>query len=338
MHSTQRTFLIMIALLTGACAGLPSSDQGTGSPTHSEAANSAAATDDDAGKTVVARDLRWIIERLQDGQLVAAREALVAYLKREPANATAKSLLQQIDTDPVALLGKTHTTYTVRPGDTMGALAGRFLGDPLRFVALARYNGIDRARTLAAGQTLKVPTARMSQAQVVDVGGEALPAPTGSAGEREEVHRRRIEVELAAGRGDTAAAAIEQARADAPGNGAWNAWLDPMARRAMAVAQQQRGIALMERRQHEAAYEAFGQALAQEPELEPARRHRASLRGVLVAEYHKVAVVRYRNQQLDEAIALWDKALKLDPGFEPARGYRTRALELKRRLNALDAS
>lgn len=338
MQSTLRTFLTMIALSAGGCAGLPSSDQGAGSPAHGEAASSAAATDDAAGKTVVARDLRWIIERLQDGQLAAGREALVAYLKREPANGTAKSLLQQIDTDPVALLGKAHTTYTVRSGDTMGELASRFLGDPLRFVVLARYNGIERARALAAGQTLKIPAVRMSQAQAAGGGGDALPAPTGSAGEREEDLRRRIEAELAAGRGDTAAAAIAQARADAPANGAWNAWLDPLARRAVAVAQQQRGIALMERRQHEAAYEAFGEALAQEPELEPARRHRASLRVVLVAEYHKVAVVRYRNQQLDEAIALWDKALKLDPGFEQARGYRTRALELKRRLNALDAS
>lgn len=334
----QYTFRIaLIALLLGGCAGLGSNGEPEAEAHRQEPQPGANAAAEDAGKPAVARDLRWIIDRLQDGQLAQGREALVAYLRREPGNPTAKSLLQQLDTDPVTLLGKAYTTYTVRPGETLGELAGRHLGDPLRFLALARYNGIERAKSVAAGQTLKLP---VGKGQAVDAGAgiEAAAAPPPMEERGADAHRRRIEAELAAGRGDSALAAIEQARADAPAGGSWNGWLEPLARRARAVAQQQRGVSLMQRRQNEAAYDAFGQALAEEPDLEPARRHRARLQTTLVGEYHEAAVVRYRNQQLDEAIALWDKALKLDPGFEPARGYRTRALELKRRLKALNPS
>ena len=52
----------------------------------------------------------------------------------------------------------------------------------------------------------------------------------------------------------------------------------------------------------------------------------------LVATFHQRAIVLYRDQQLDPAIALWDRVLAIDPGYEPATVYRTRALELKQRL------
>lgn len=327
-------FVFLLAL--HGCAGLGSGGNGTDSQGAVQPAAPAAETPQAGARSAPVRDLRWIIDRLQDGQLVEGREALVGYLRREPGNPTARSLLQQIDTDPVALLGRNYTTYTLRPGETLGEIAGRHLGDPLRFVALARYNGIERARSVVAGQSLKIPAGR---------GGLAASAPPPAAEadvvpaeERAEQFQKRIEAELAAGRIDSANAAIEQARAESPGGSGWNGWLDPLARRARALAFQQRGLAQLDRRQHEAAYDSLGQALALEPDLQPAARQRQAVRGKLVAEYHEAAVVRYRNQQLDEAIALWDKALKLDPGFEPARGYRTRALELKRRLQALGAA
>jgi hypothetical protein len=42
--------------------------------------------------------------------------------------------------------------------------------------------------------------------------------------------------------------------------------------------------------------------------------------------------VLYRDQHLDEAIALWDRVLAIEPDFEPAVVYRARAVELKQRL------
>ena len=56
-----------------------------------------------------------------------------------------------------------------------------------------------------------------------------------------------------------------------------------------------------------------------------------------VQKYHEAALVAYRKQDLDNAIALWNKALAIDPNYEPALGYRARAQELQRRLNQLGA-
>lgn len=74
-------------------------------------------------------------------------------------------------------------------------------------------------------------------------------------------------------------------------------------------------------------------ALTLDPRLQPAPgAAAAALRKDVLAGWHQRAIVLYRDQQLDPAIALWDRVLAIDPGYEPATVYRTRALELKQRL------
>lgn len=272
------------------------------------------------------RELGRIIEMLQDGQYGDGRSALQAYLRRDARSSVARGLLRQLESDPVQLLGAVHETYEVRPGDTLGEIAARHLGDPLSFVALARYNGIARPKALSAGQVLKLPLRRSA--------APATTAPATSAGEGDP-RLRAIEDDLAAGRIDAAKAAIARLRVqgDVP-----QEKLGAMAQRADGLQHQQRGAVLLQAGRKEEAYAAFEQALRVVPDLEPAGRQRAQLRKRLVSDYHEAAVVHYRNQRLEEAIALWDKALALDPAFEPARGYRTRALELRRRLKALENS
>ncbi|MFP4252040.1 MAG: hypothetical protein ACLFRM_05295, partial [Guyparkeria sp.] len=85
----------------------------------------------------------------------------------------------------------------------------------------------------------------------------------------------------------------------------------------------------------EAALERFEAALAEDEDIEPAASRAPALRERLVDEYHQQAILRYRNQDLNEAIALWDRVLAIDPGFEPARTYRARARELQRRVDQL---
>jgi len=99
------------------------------------------------------------IELLSEGQQEAARGELAAVLAAQPTNAGAQRLLDQIDKDPVALLGARSYPYRVKPGESLSVLADRFLGDSLLFYALARYNGIEAPNAMGAGQVLRIPGA-----------------------------------------------------------------------------------------------------------------------------------------------------------------------------------
>ena len=348
--------VVSIALVLGmtACQTLPPEQAATERAERSDrdvadARHSEAVADDVAAPL---RSLRWIVEQLELGRLDEAETALNTLVAAEPRNAPARNLLRQLTNDPVTLLGAEHTLYTVQPGDTLGELASRHLGDPLGFVALARYNDISRPRALRAGQTLKIPAARRmggaDTAAASTTAEAAAPAAVASGTDGSArmtqaavgddpagIFRERIETALAAGRVDAALADVARAQASSPQGGQWDDWLEPLARRTRALDHQRRGEALLQQGRNADAFAAFKQAIELEPGLASAQRHLAGLRPALVAEHHEAAVVLFRNQQLDEAVALWDRALELDPGFEPARGYRMRALELKRRLEDL---
>ncbi|WP_241762694.1 LysM peptidoglycan-binding domain-containing protein [Dyella ginsengisoli] len=76
-------------------------------------------------------------------------------------------------------------------------------------------------------------------------------------------------------------------------------------------------------------------ALKEDPGLASDRGAADALRQQLVSTCHERAIVLYRDQKLTPAIALWDRVLAIEPGYEPAIAYRARALELQRRLKQL---
>ena len=49
-------------------------------------------------------------------------------------------------------------------------------------------------------------------------------------------------------------------------------------------------------------------------------------------KYHKEASIAYRKQELDEAITLWNKVLKINPDHSAAKAYLAQAKELKKKL------
>ena len=51
---------------------------------------------------------------------------------------------------------------------------------------------------------------------------------------------------------------------------------------------------------------------------------------------HREALNEFRAQNLDNAIALWNKVLVIDPGYEQARLYRSQAIELKEKLTQIE--
>ena len=101
--------------------------------------------------------IRQSYESLNEGDESRARADLQEAIKLDPDSKVAACLMRGINADPVATLGREATSYTVRPGETMGRIAQRALGDLCEFYLLARYNQIKVPKQLAAGQVLRIP-------------------------------------------------------------------------------------------------------------------------------------------------------------------------------------
>lgn len=267
-----------------ACSQIPANLKTGFSPSDATGAKVSTAeskpspTGDEAEKAPLKADLSQIIHMLEDGRQDQARVALKAYRAKDPKNPLALSLQQQLDTNPISMLGKPATTYTVQPGDTLGGLAERFLGNSSKFVILARYNHIARSKDLRVGQVIRLP------ASATPAEASATPNGAGSSDASPPMDHPGMPNEKSAQDQD----------------------LNPVNAREP-------------------------QPPADEQTSKPDAK---SL--LLVQKYHKQALAAYRRQNLDQAIALWNKALAIDPNYEPALGYRARALELKKRLHQLE--
>ena len=123
------------------------------------------------------KDLSAAMGLLYKGDAVGARKLLIRMLKRRPGDPTATSLVRQIDTAPEVLLGGESFAYTTRSGDSLSLLAERFLGDPVLFYALARYNHIDTPGTLEPGRSLRIPGHEKPEPRVQRPVAEPRPAP-----------------------------------------------------------------------------------------------------------------------------------------------------------------
>jgi hypothetical protein len=190
-----------------------------------------------------AAQVRDVIADLNRGDPVAARRKLTAILRRRSDNNIARQLLAQIDTDPRVLLGTESYGYTLRQGESLSTVAGRALGNPMLFYALARYNNIAVPSSVVPGQTIQVPGRRPAPpapAPRVQPRTEPraptrpppratppqtlAPAPRPAAPRANPVQAARLRAQglaaLNAGSADRAVALLRQAAALDPGNSA----------------------------------------------------------------------------------------------------------------------
>lgn len=165
MSNCRMALLALAAALASACSHLPELPQ-------LPSVGGQQATPNLAPRERV----RLAIELLGEGQASRAEAELRAALEEQPNNTAARRLLQQITDDPRSMLGQNAQPYTVRPGETMSALAERHLGDPLLFYALSLYNGLEAPNRLAAGQRLMVPR-RAAAAPTAASAAAGAPAP-----------------------------------------------------------------------------------------------------------------------------------------------------------------
>lgn len=173
--------------------------------------------------------VRLALDLLDRGEEENAKRELEAAIAAAPGDVTAQRLLEQINSDPRALLGERSRDYVVREGETMSVLAERFVGDPLMFYALSRYNNLDAPNALAPGQTLQVPDRR--RATTASAPATATPAssarpetpptvatrPAGDPARASQLRLAGLE-QLNRGAVDRAVALLRQAQALDEGN------------------------------------------------------------------------------------------------------------------------
>ncbi len=97
------------------------------------------------------------------------------------------------------------------------------------------------------------------------------------------------------------------------------------------------GSDLLQGGQLENAYQMFTQSLTYDPENSQTKEAQLTCRDKLTDDYHRKAMSHFHHQELDQAIGLWDKILFLDPAHPLAPGYRSRAMEMKQKLEKIES-
>jgi hypothetical protein len=223
--------------------------------------------------------------------------------------------------DPIATLGRESFAYTVRQGDSMSRIAGRFLNDIYMFYLLARYNDIKVPKQVSAGQVIRVP------------GKAPPPAPSPPSPPSSNTPATGTPIEptsRAANPPPAPVAATPPAPAAAPAP-------PPPPPPPPAPPEPNAGELAM---RSAAAAEKAGDLVRARSEYQRAdalNQPRAaakaeSMRAQLVTKYSGAARSSLARQDLDGTISNWQRVIDLDPDNANARLELERARALKDKL------
>jgi tetratricopeptide (TPR) repeat protein len=271
-------------------------------------------------------------------QVVARRQFLSA-LALDPGNRGAFDLLQS-DTREVEFI-----THTVRPGDTLSALAQRYYGDRSRSEVIWETNHLPPNPRLAPGSTLKIPEipgvpfvhpeARKPPPVVAavptpDVPRPAPAPPAGAAPGKDEfapeVNPLLSETREALERSDytDALGTVDKYLAGKPGDRE-GITLKKQALYGQAKEQ-------MEAKQYPESIQSLTQLTRLQPDYEDAPTLLKQARTRMVEQHYTQGVRFYREEKLKEAIAEWRVVLEIDPNHANARRNIDQAEKLLRGL------
>jgi tetratricopeptide (TPR) repeat protein len=256
------------------------------------------------------------------------------------------------------MLGKEKFPYKVQPGDTLSRIARRFLGEPLKFYVLARYNNIPISDRLEAGKVINIPgkkpppgkpsTPAVEQSAVPDISQLKLAEARKLYGEEryadalnllERTHSESaanaelndflLTAYLAyakklsdAGQSAEAAKILSRASATFPGNERLRKQSEHMNAAHHADQAYREGNQLLSEGQFLQAYASFTRTLKLAPEHAGAKAAIAKIRPQLVENYYTDYVRARRRQHFSEALQSLDKLLEIDPNHELAKSNR----------------
>jgi tetratricopeptide (TPR) repeat protein len=300
---------------------------------------------------------------LQKGDAERARVELKACLDKEPDSKAARELLAEIETPLSKLYPKQHFSVTLGRSETLSGLAATYLGDPLAFYGLARYNNIAQAAMIIAGEQIRIPaTAEALAAQNGFVRGQAMAAaeqapqaqPPADQASAQSIPPAPAPAAMSAPpdpwsefksalshRQYSAAAKLADASNFNPRNGRpailaetyMRAAVSEKKTRAAATHARKAGeIFLAILNQPEKARPAFQLALSLNPSDAAANAGLKRANGQVAEEYFRRGFIALQRQDLDGAIAAWNIVLSINPNYRDAQLNRDEAIQLKANL------
>lgn len=132
---------------------------------------------------------RWhvALEMLGRGQDRQAEELFVALRDSPGYGERAQHMLDQIRRPIHRYFPDDHFNVRLRAGQSLSGLSRRYLDDPLKFFALARYNGIAAPNRVAAGQLIRIPlTAHARRVRTAEMGSPEADDPIDDSARTED--------------------------------------------------------------------------------------------------------------------------------------------------------
>ncbi len=315
--------------------------------------------------------LRKAINELSLGMDKQAEAELREYIANVVNSRIAEDLLRQINTPVSELYPEEFVNVPLIDGASLSSIAKDYLGDPLQFYGLARYNDIIEPGKTEAGQIIKVPLTDMAKknmatldsrvAQTSTPGADGVIAqkanqdviqsngqPSVGPAPAYAVHGPEL-VSILMADGDYEGAITEYEALDENDVidnatliqlvGAYRTSGDRIAA-ADTVSASKRyfraGEILLLLDNKEAALKALNRSVKYNAGNVASKALSAKLTNELADIYHREASQAFRRQELDVAIELWEKVVVFDPSHPYASSNLMQAQELKAKLSNLE--
>jgi tetratricopeptide (TPR) repeat protein len=288
-----------------------------------------------------------IVSMLQKGQEQTAKFALEQLLRGQPNNKLAKKLLNQITVDPIKLYGSNSINYTIKSGDSLGKLAAKYIGDSMDFYGLARYNKIKDPRKIMIGKTIKIPIkakkVTTSRYQTDLVAAKKLNKPLAiikvllskkSAFSKTELKLFEQEFKRYFAGSDKAPdfAGKRNALKGLSSVKSKSKYKRRLINYADYLDYLIRANEQLKVNENLQAYDIYLKAFNLKQKANSLDTY---INGQLTERIHRKAIIYFRDQELERAIHLWDKILKIN-SHEPSKKYRARATRLTTKLKSLN--
>jgi tetratricopeptide (TPR) repeat protein len=342
MGLKQVTVLLPFACVLAACSSTKTQTPSAAAP----------ATAPFAAPSVVkspAERFQAALQLLQDGQAPLADAELHAYLKDVPDSKPAQELVAQIETPLEKLFPAENFRVTLAKDESLSSLAKTYLGDVMSFYALARYNDIAVPAKVNVGQSIKIPgTAHALAAEKALATKEsaetAAPTPTPKPTLTAAGIWKEIETDI---RQHRYAEAVEFSEANQFAPSHAQARMVASAYAADAKAKRESDPKTCARYAIKAArfhldadepikaMETLDIALAVSPGDTQAAALRQQASHKIADRKYKEGMIAFQRQDLDGAIAAWDRVVAMEPDYKDVQLNRSQALKLKQNLEKL---